>query len=84
MKKSIFDDQTSTALKKWRKNAGLQKKKSKGRVIETRTLGGSPAEESPVHSPPKNATPEQSTATILTSVDRSDEHYDNCDLLTGP
>ncbi|KAJ1397589.1 Mlo-related protein [Sesbania bispinosa] len=42
MKKSIFDDQTSKALKMWHKKA-LQKKGSKGRP-ETRTLGGSPGE----------------------------------------
>ncbi|KHN20092.1 MLO-like protein 5 [Glycine soja] len=37
MKKSIFDEQTSKALKQWHKNA-LKKKVSKGRT-ETRTLG---------------------------------------------
>ncbi|XP_019414469.1 PREDICTED: MLO-like protein 9 [Lupinus angustifolius] len=41
MKKSIFDDQTSRALKKWHKNA-LKKANSKGRGTEIRTLGGSP------------------------------------------
>ncbi|CAL0305906.1 unnamed protein product [Lupinus luteus] len=41
MKKSIFDEQTSRALKKWHKNA-LKKANSKGRATEIRTLGGSP------------------------------------------
>lgn len=84
MKQSIFDEQTSTALKKWRKNAGLQKKKSQGRITETRTLGGTPPDESPADSSPRDATPKQSTATILTSVDRSVDPYDNRDLLSGP
>lgn len=46
MKKSIFDEQTSKALKKWHKNA-VKKKDEK---IPTKTLGGSPGD-SPVQSP---------------------------------
>ncbi|KAG2400786.1 hypothetical protein LR48_Vigan09g040400 [Vigna angularis] len=85
MKKSIFDDQTSKALKQWHKNA-LKKKTSKGRH-ETRTLGGSPGEHTPGHSsphppPPKDTEMASQTATIVTSVDN--ETYDNRDLLSGP
>ncbi|XP_061372787.1 MLO-like protein 9 [Gastrolobium bilobum] len=83
MKKSIFDEQTSKALKKWHMNA-LKKKGSKGRQ-ETRTLGAS-SDDSPDHSPrPSGTTGSQlpgQTATIMTSVDH--DHYDNRDLLTGP
>ncbi|KAL9312483.1 hypothetical protein ACSQ67_017935 [Phaseolus vulgaris] len=84
MKKSIFDDQTSRALKQWHKNA-LKKKASKGRH-ETRTLGGSPGEHTPEHSPhpppPRDTEMAAQTATIVTSVDN--ETYDKRDLLTGP
>ena len=80
MKKSIFDDQTSKALKKWHKNA-LKKVASKGRNTETRTLGGSPGG-SPDHSPRHTATTSHQTATIMTTVDH--DRYDNHDLLTGP
>ncbi|KAK7351822.1 hypothetical protein VNO77_11544 [Canavalia gladiata] len=80
MKKSIFDEQTSKALKKWHKNA-LKKKVSKGRT-ETRTLGESPGESS--DSSPRHRSTEmtEQTATIVTSVDN--QHYDNRDLLSGP
>ncbi|KAK7352153.1 hypothetical protein VNO80_17571 [Phaseolus coccineus] len=84
MKKSIFDDQTSRALKQWHKNA-LKKKTSKGRH-ETRTLGGSPGEHTPEHSPhpppPRDTEMAAQTATIVTSVDN--ETYDKRDLLSGP
>lgn len=86
MKKSIFDDQTSKALKQWHKNA-LKKKTSKGRQ-ETRTLGGSPGEHTPGHSSPHHPPPHKDTemasqtATIVTSVDN--ETYDKRDLLSGP
>ncbi|KAK9271083.1 hypothetical protein L1049_026672 [Liquidambar formosana] len=49
MKKSIFDEQTSKALKKWHMNA-LKKKEGRTGRSPTRTLGGSPGD-SPVHSP---------------------------------
>ncbi|KAI9073690.1 hypothetical protein K1719_044354 [Acacia pycnantha] len=43
MKKSIFDEQTSKALKKWHQNA-LKRKNSKGKTTATQTLGVSPAD----------------------------------------
>lgn len=88
MKKSIFDDQTSKALKQWHKNA-LKKKGSKGRT-ETRTLGatGSPGDDSPDHfSPRPNSGAEtemtDQSATILTTVDHEQQYHDR-DLLSGP
>lgn len=49
MKRSIFDEQTSKALKQWHKKA--VKKKNDGRGQSSpRALNGSPGE-SPVHSP---------------------------------
>ena len=89
MKRSIFDEQTSKALKNWR-NKAMNKKPSKVRTTETRTLGAG----SPVGSPEHSVIDDQnliaetelqqhSTATIVTSVDRND-NYDNRDLLSGP
>ncbi|KAJ7966994.1 MLO-like protein [Quillaja saponaria] len=49
MKKSIFDEQTSKALKQWHKKAVKKKNDVRGRS-PTRTLGGSPGD-SPVQSP---------------------------------
>ncbi|XP_059637722.1 MLO-like protein 9 [Cornus florida] len=46
MKKTIFDDQTSKALRNWQKNAAKKKQEKP----PTRTLGGSPVE-SPENSP---------------------------------
>jgi len=85
MKRSIFDEQTSKALKNWR-NKAMHKKPSKGRSKETQTLGEEAG--SPVHSPlhddgSETELQEHNTATIVTSVDRND-HYDNHDLLGGP
>ncbi|KAL3736474.1 hypothetical protein ACJRO7_025422 [Eucalyptus globulus] len=58
MKRSIFDDQTSKALKQWHKNA--LKKKTDGKTeLSTRTLGGSPGdspEHSPMHAQPPHPT----------------------------
>lgn len=53
MKKSIFDEHTNKALKKWHMNA--QKKKADGKPMKlaTQTLGGSPVgspDNSPSHS----------------------------------
>lgn len=50
MKRSIFDEQTSKALKQWHKNAVKKKTEGKPEHPPTRTLGGSPGD-SPVHSP---------------------------------
>ncbi|XP_045806307.1 MLO-like protein 9 [Trifolium pratense] len=88
MKRSIFDEQTSKALKNWRKHAMHKKPSKKHATVETRTLGsgGSPME-SPMHTQLDDVnieSPEtEGTATIVTSVDRND-NFDNRDLLTGP
>ncbi|PNY17906.1 MLO-like protein 8-like [Trifolium pratense] len=92
MKRSIFDEQTSKALKNWRKHAMHKKPSKKHATVETRTLGsgGSPME-SPMHTELDDVNLEsaetemhgQGTATIVTSVDRND-NFDNRDLLTGP
>ncbi|OVA00653.1 Mlo-related protein [Macleaya cordata] len=50
MKKSIFDEQTSKALKQWHKNAVQKKTEGRKGRSPTRTLGGSPGG-SPGHSP---------------------------------
>lgn len=82
MKKSIFDEQTSKALKQWHKNA-LKKKVSKGRT-ETRTLGEAvgPGDHSPEQSPRSTGAGEtemaEQSATIVTTP------YDNRDLLSEP
>ncbi|KAH7523382.1 hypothetical protein FEM48_Zijuj06G0004900 [Ziziphus jujuba var. spinosa] len=51
--RSIFDDQTSKALKNWRKNAaGGGKRKADEKVRSPpAVLGGSPTDSSPVHTP---------------------------------
>ncbi|XP_020219916.1 MLO-like protein 9 [Cajanus cajan] len=85
MKKSIFDDQTSRALKQWHKNA-LKKKASKGRA-ETRTLGASPGESPDVSPRPTTAEETEMAehgATIVSTVDNEQQQYNNRDLLTGP
>ncbi|KAL2346158.1 hypothetical protein Fmac_000158 [Flemingia macrophylla] len=81
MKKSIFDEQTSKALKQWHMNA-LKKKGSKGRA-ETRTLGGSP-EESPELSPRPTAAAETEMAEQGAVDEEKQQKYDSRDLLTGP
>jgi mlo protein len=95
MKRSIFDEQTSKALKNWTKNA---KKKQKPGTTATRTLGGSPGD-SPDNSPTmqyqNSEDPGQSsqqTANITASVDihgehispRKNAHSGDRDLLSGP
>ncbi|OMO94953.1 Mlo-related protein [Corchorus capsularis] len=50
MKRSIFDEQTSKALKQWHKNAVKKKGDGKTDAPRTRTLGGSPGD-SPDNSP---------------------------------
>lgn len=84
MKRSIFDEQTSKALKKWHKKA--VKKKNEGSV---KTLGASPGDDSPVRSPsptpPPPASPpltdieanapiRQRTANIVATVDLNNEN----------
>ncbi|KAL7244637.1 hypothetical protein ACSBR2_000084 [Camellia fascicularis] len=44
MKRSIFDDQTSKALKNWHKNALKKKNDEKTEPAATKTLGGSPGD----------------------------------------
>ncbi|CAI8600238.1 unnamed protein product [Vicia faba] len=79
MKRSIFDEQTSKALKNWRN-------KAKGRSAETRTLGGGSigsAAEAPledVNIDTETELQERGNSTIVTGVDG----VDNRDLLTGP
>ena len=79
MKRSIFDEQTSKALKNWRN-------KAKGWSTETRTLGGGSiglAAEAPledVNIDTKTELQEHGNSTIVTGVDG----VDNRDLLTGP
>ncbi|XVE94382.1 hypothetical protein REPUB_Repub02eG0003900 [Reevesia pubescens] len=48
MKRSIFDEQTSKALKQWHKKAVKKKGEGKPAAPRTRTLGGSPGD-SPLH-----------------------------------
>ncbi|XVF35805.1 hypothetical protein REPUB_Repub19eG0002400 [Reevesia pubescens] len=50
MKRSIFDEQTSKALKQWHKKAVKKKGDEKPEAPRTRKLGGSPGD-SPEHSP---------------------------------
>ncbi|KAA8537383.1 hypothetical protein F0562_026930 [Nyssa sinensis] len=50
MKKAVFDEHTSKALKNWHKNALKKKNEGKPGPIPTRTLGGSPGN-SPENSP---------------------------------
>lgn len=83
MKKSIFDEQTSKALKKWHKNA-VKKKDEK---IPTKTLGGSPGDsplQSPAHPHERSQPP---VANITSGVDvqlhppNSSHNYGQPDLL---
>lgn len=54
MKQSIFDEQTSRALRQWHKKAKHKKNEMKPEHVSTRTLGGSPTG-SPEASPLTNA-----------------------------
>lgn len=87
MKRSIFDEQTSKALKQWHKNA--LKKKTDGKAEPpTRTLGGSPGdspENTPTHAQqphPRKIRPsdndlqsvDNNAASITASVDVPGEH----------
>ncbi|XP_054819989.1 MLO-like protein 9 [Prosopis cineraria] len=80
MKKSIFDEQTSKAIKKWHQNAQMKKKNSKGRTA-TQTLGASPPQgETPLmqttdeqqqlhQQQQQHRQDQQESATIVTPVD---------------
>lgn len=99
MKRSIFDDQTSKALKNWTKNA---KKKNvvKPGTSSTVTLGGTPDDGTPDNSPKprrqisgdSSAANQPDTANITASVDitsddpsaRRNMQSGERDLLSGP
>ncbi|GAV65849.1 Mlo domain-containing protein [Cephalotus follicularis] len=76
MKKSIFDEQTSKALKQWHKKA-VKKKNDGKQDIPTRKLGGSPGGSPDAHSSYKIEVPgveadgstAPQTANIMASVD---------------
>jgi mlo protein len=98
MKKSIFDEQTSRALKEWRRKA--VKKKNDGRGPSSpRALNGSSPGDSPVQSPthanPRNHGAEadgfspKQTVDIMAGVhlpreQRSTSNDGFRDLLSGP
>ncbi|KAF5455606.1 hypothetical protein F2P56_025166 [Juglans regia] len=100
MKRSIFDEQTSKALKQWHKKAVKKKNDGKG-SSPPRTLGGTPRD-SPLPSPHDHAHPgnqfsdveadgpsSKKTADIMASVDLSREQKSTNndgfgDLLSGP
>ncbi|XP_007018110.2 PREDICTED: MLO-like protein 9 [Theobroma cacao] len=96
MKRSIFDEQTSKALKQWHMKAVKKVGDGKPEAPRTRTLGGSP-ENSPLHErsaagnmdrlddqdvaiEAETSTPNR-TANIRASVDLNGGQHD---LLTGP
>ncbi|KAJ8629314.1 hypothetical protein MRB53_022637 [Persea americana] len=71
MKKSIFDEHTSKAIKKWHLN--VKKKPGKSPRAATKTLGGSPGG-SPTESPPAS-TLQQSKSTLSKLKGRSGKHF---------
>lgn len=87
MKRSIFDEQTSKALKKWHKDALHHKKhdsksdhshspKTLGKPIDTipmQPLNSEPAVAAPAVSATETASPNQ-TANIMASVDLNGDH----------
>ncbi|XP_022765985.1 MLO-like protein 9 [Durio zibethinus] len=86
MKRSIFDEQTSKALKQWHKKAVMKKGEGKTEGPRTRTLGGSPGgspEDSPLHKRSgagnMNRLDHQEVA-IEAETSTPDQH----DLLSGP
>ncbi|KAI3921943.1 hypothetical protein MKX01_005632 [Papaver californicum] len=93
MKKSIFDEQTSKALKQWHKNAVHKKAEGgagKKPKTPTRTLGGSPGG-SPSSSPRRPSNPQSSSAaTLIANVDHNQPEVElitqrgPTDLLSGP
>ncbi|XP_030498064.1 MLO-like protein 9 [Cannabis sativa] len=76
MKRSIFDEQTSKALKQWHKKA-VKKKDEKVRS-PTRVLGGSPGD-SPPHSPmykhKRAESQPDDAANVMASVDIHHQHH---------
>ena len=83
MKRSIFDDQTSKALRQWRKKAMLKRNQRSPDSASTISLGGV------ANSPEIEivTTPEQ-TANIMASVDNGDQRnaalMDGCPRLEMP
>ncbi|KAE8057426.1 hypothetical protein FH972_014121 [Carpinus fangiana] len=99
MKKSIFDEQTSKALKEWHKKAVKKKNDGRGPASPRALNGSSPGEsplQSPTHAHPRNHAPgaeadrssPKQTADIMASVDlprqRSMSKDGFRDLLSGP
>ncbi|XP_057975479.1 MLO-like protein 9 [Malania oleifera] len=72
MKKSIFDEHTSKALKKWHMNA-LKKKEGKTGPCPARTLGGSPGE-SPQSAP-------LGAHTIFQNASHQDDHLSDMEAI---
>ena len=69
MKRSIFDDQTSKALKHWKKHA-MKKKESKGESGHLPTKGlSSPSGNAQSHVAPDNPDSQSQSAHIVASVD---------------
>lgn len=69
MKRSIFDEQTSKALKQWHKNA-VKKKNDAGRGSSPpKTFSRSPGD-SPVQSP-RHARPRNQASEVVEAADRS-------------
>ncbi|KAJ9186307.1 hypothetical protein P3X46_001897 [Hevea brasiliensis] len=85
MKRSIFDEQTSKALKQWHKKAAKKKHDGKPEHIATRTLGGSPGDSPPParlgEQPGDHKMPDveaDQTANIMATVDiTGDQQHPN-------
>ncbi|KAK4795476.1 hypothetical protein SAY86_013470 [Trapa natans] len=93
MKRSIFDEQTSKALKQWHMKAVQKKNEGKLGEVQTRTLGGSPGD-SPPQSPTqarirvgKGGSIEEAgdtTASLDVGEQHDNQDYQDHDMLTGP
>ncbi|XVE87564.1 hypothetical protein DITRI_Ditri18aG0127700 [Diplodiscus trichospermus] len=81
MKKSIFDEQTSKALKKW--HMAAKKKHGKAGKSPTRTLGGSASPTSTVHSPERSLHRYRTTGHSTRSSYTYEDH-DMSDIETEP
>ncbi|KAG8632204.1 hypothetical protein MANES_18G003100v8 [Manihot esculenta] len=90
MKRSIFDEQTSKALKEWHKKAVKKTHDGKPEHMTTRTLGGSPGDSPPPelmgdHPGDQEMADAEAdhTANITATVDiKDDSQYDQRDLLS--
>ncbi|XVE56294.1 hypothetical protein DITRI_Ditri03aG0227200 [Diplodiscus trichospermus] len=88
MKRSIFDEQTSRALKQWHKNAMMKKVDGKTEAPRTRKLGGSPGD-SPDNSPLHQHSGAGNVALheaedASTTPNGTPNTWDNVDLNGGP